>query len=137
MKTLNRKLLTCLTVASMGIGMINPALAGGEDLKVAAVLNEGTQTELTLDQVNTIRPWAENSMTFMKQALQDIQGLSYLDKERLLLHAIKNVVLASAPKNSELLMRYVLNRGLKVHAILGANAVATDKHIIDVKVRVL
>ena len=79
---------------------------------------EGTERHLSLEQLNELRPWAENSQILLKDLLNTIKSLSKAEKESELLGVVKDVVLASAPKNTELLMRYVLNRGVIVYKML-------------------
>lgn len=101
------------------------------------ILEEGTQRELTASQIEELLPWAKDSKVFLNDLLDGIQGLSSLDKHDRLIEGIKSVVGESAPKNSELLMRYVLNRGLVVDEILSNEMKDDEVGTIDAKNRVL
>lgn len=102
-----------------------------------AVLDEGTQTELTAAQIAELLPWAKDSKIFLIDLLENVQGLSMTDKIERLVEGIKSVVGESAPKNSELLMRYALNRGLVVNDIITREALDTSVGTADAKLRVL
>jgi hypothetical protein len=102
-----------------------------------SVLQEGTQRELTADQIAELLPWAKNSKVFLEDLLNSIQGLSSVDKIDRLELGIKSVVAESAPKNSELLMRYVLNRALVLNDVLKAEMSEDIVGTSDTKIRVL
>lgn len=102
-----------------------------------SVLQEGTQRDLTPAQISELLPWAKNSKIFLSDLLDNLQNISSSDKVDRMVEGIKQVVGESAPKNSELLMRYSLNRALAINDILknemDNNAVGT----IDAQIRVL
>jgi hypothetical protein len=102
-----------------------------------AVLEEGTQKELTAAQIAELLPWAKDSKLFLTDLLDNTQGLPTSEKIDRLLDGIKQVVGESAPKTSELFMRYVLNRAIVLNDLLekemDADAVGTP----DAKSRVL
>jgi hypothetical protein len=102
-----------------------------------AILQEGTQRELTAAQVAELLPWAKDSKIFLNDLLTHIQSLSSADKVDRLIEGIKTVVGESAPKNSELLMRYSLNRALVLNEILTKQMGADEVGTIDVQIRVL
>jgi hypothetical protein len=102
-----------------------------------AILQEGTQRELSAAQIAELLPWAKNSKLFLNDLLESLQGLSSADKLSRMVDGITSVVGESAPKNSELLMRYVLNRGLVVNEILSKQVKEEEVGTIDVKIRVL
>lgn len=102
-----------------------------------SVLQEGTQRELTEAQVAELLPWAKNSRIFLKDLKNSLQGLSSADKLERLETGIATVVTESAPKNSELFMRYILNRSLVVNNILKAEMAGDEVGSIDTKLRVL
>lgn len=121
------------------------SFAGGiqaEDIALPVIskpvlLNEGIQRELTQEQIAELLPWAKDSKQYLIDLLDNVQGLSMTDKIEKMTDGFKEVVGESSPKNSELLMRYILNRSLVVNQVLSAemesNAVGTD----DAKLRVL
>lgn len=102
-----------------------------------SVLQEGTQRELTAGQIAELLPWAKNSKVFLNDLLNTVAGLSSADKLDRLEDGIKSIVGESAPKNTELLMRYVLNRGLVINDLLKTEMNADEVGTIDTKLRVL
>lgn len=102
-----------------------------------AALQEGTQRVLTSAQINEILPWAKDSKVFLIDLLSSIEGLSTLDKIDRLVTGIQTVVSESSPKNSELLMRYSLNRGLVLNETLSKEMVNETVGTQDTKLRVL
>jgi hypothetical protein len=102
-----------------------------------AVLQEGTQRELTVAQIAELLPWAKDSKVFLIDLLESTQGLSSTDKLDRLVAGMKTVVGESAPKNSELLMRYAINRGLVLNEILAKESSSEEVGSIDAKLRVL
>ncbi len=102
-----------------------------------AILEEGTQRQLSQAQINELLPWAKDSKIFLLDLLESIQGLSTIDKIERLSDGIASVVGESAPKNSELLMRYALNRGLVLKTILSQEMGEGEVGTGDAKLRVL
>ncbi len=102
-----------------------------------AILEEGTQRTLTQAQIAELLPWAKDSKLFLVDLMENIQGLTTSDKIERLADGIASVVGESAPKNSELLMRYALNRGLVINDILSKEMDADAVGSQDAKLRVL
>ncbi len=102
-----------------------------------AVLEEGTQRELTAAQIAELLPWAKDSKAFLLDLLDNTQALTMTDKVDRLIEGIKSSVIDSAPKNSELLMRYALNRAVVINEILDREMDADAVGTIDAKARVL
>lgn len=102
-----------------------------------AVLEEGTQKELTAAQIAELLPWAKDSKLFLTDLLDNTQGLPTSEKIDRLLDGIKQVVGESAPKNSELFMRYVLNRAIVLHDLLEKEMDADTVGTADAKSRIL
>ncbi len=102
-----------------------------------AILEEGTQRDLSQAQIAELLPWAKDSKLFLTDLLDNIQGLSTADKIDHLQEGIEQVVGDSAPKNSELLMRYALNRGLVIKGILDKEMTEDVVGTADAKLRVL
>ncbi|AUN99020.1 hypothetical protein DOM21_05845 [Bacteriovorax stolpii] len=102
-----------------------------------AILEEGTQRTLTQAQIAELLPWAKDSKLFLIDLMENIQGLTTSDKIERLADGIASVVGESAPKNSELLMRYALNRGLVINDILSREMDADAVGSQDAKLRVL
>ena len=98
---------------------------------------EGVERILSPDQIKEILPWAENSQIYLEELLDEVQGLSKSEKESQLLFGIKSTILSSKPKNTELLMRYVLSRGIRLHEMLLKE---TNKKVAgsqDTRIRIL
>jgi hypothetical protein len=102
-----------------------------------SILEEGTQRELTLAQVAELLPWAKDSKNFLVDLLDNVQGLTTTEKVDRLVEGIKYVVIESAPKNSELLMRYALNRALVINDVLKSEILVGSVGSDDAKARVL
>lgn len=119
-----------------------PLFAKAEDMNLPvinkpAILEEGTQTTLSQSAIDELLPWAKDSKIFLNDLIENIQGLSTSDKIDRLAEGLRQVVGESAPKNSELLMRYALNRGLVIYDLLSREASADAVGTADAKLRVL
>ncbi len=137
MKTQNKMICIAL-LAALSIGNV----FGGEEITLPqiskpALLEEGTQRELTITQLNELLPWAKNSKSFLVDLLENIEGLSMSDKVERLVEGISSVVEQSSSKHSELLIRYALNRGLVINEILSKESDGDAVGSIDAKYRVL
>jgi cell division protein FtsL len=106
-------------------------------VKKPSVLEEGTQRDLSPAQIAELLPWAKDSKSMLSDLLENIQGLGMTDKVSRMVDGIQQVVGESAPKNSELFMRYVLNRALVLNDMLDKEIDADAVGAIDVKSRVL
>jgi hypothetical protein len=133
-----KKLNTLILVSTLIFGNVLKA----EEISLVAIdrpsaLNEGTQRELTAAQVAELLPWAKDSKSFLVDLVDNVQSLNTSDRVERIIEGIKSSVIESAPKNSELLMRYALNRAVVINEILDRemdpNAVGT----VDAKSRVL
>jgi hypothetical protein len=101
------------------------------------LLSEGTQTELSDIQIAEILPWALDSKVFLTDLLLSIQWLNTEDKIERLVEGIKSVVAFSSPKNTELLMRYTLNRGLVLNEVIKKETQTDAVGTSDTKLRLL
>lgn len=101
------------------------------------ILLEGTQTELTQAQIDELLPWAKDTKLFLDDLLDNISSLSSVDKIERLTSGIKQAIGESSQKNSELLMRYVLNRSLVLNDILNSELNTEDVGANDIKLKVL
>lgn len=140
MKTV--KLKTITTALALIATMSFSAIVSADDVVVPivsrpSVLQEGTQRDLTPAQVAELLPWAKNSKVFLMDLLESLQNISSADKVDRMVEGIKQVVGESAPKNSELLMRYSLNRALVVNDIIKKEMDANEVGAIDAQIRVL
>jgi hypothetical protein len=121
----------CVSTFSSAEDIVIPVIAK------PSVLQEGTQRELSAQQVAELLPWAKNSKSLLEDVVNGLQGLSSVDKIERLELGIASVVNESAPKNSELLMRYVLNRSLVLNNALKAEMSEQEVGTADTKLRVL
>lgn len=106
-------------------------------VKKPSVLEEGTQRDLSPEQIAELLPWAKDSKSMLSDLLENIQGLGMADRVSRMVDGVQQVVGESAPKNSELFMRYVLNRALVLNEMLDKEIEADAVGAIDVKSRVL
>ena len=100
-------------------------------------LHEGTQRELTPSQLAELIPWAKDSKIFITDLIDQASSLPMEQKLELLIEGAKQVISESAPKNSELLMRYSLNRALVVVSMLDQELDSASVGAIDAKSRVM
>ena len=75
---------------------------------------EGIEVKLSEEDVARLRPWAKNSKSLLEGLVESIEGFGNAKSIEWLTSGIRDVVEWSHPKHPELLMRYVLNRGLLV-----------------------
>ncbi|MBP9681120.1 MAG: hypothetical protein KBD76_06920 [Bacteriovorax sp.] len=106
-------------------------------VKKPAILNEGTQSTLSADQIAELMPWAKDTKFFLVDLLDNIGPMSSDDKIEKLISGIKDAVGESAPKNSELLMRYILNRALVINDLILKEADLEAVGTKDVLIRTL
>ncbi len=102
-----------------------------------SVLEEGTERILTQSQVDELLPWAKNSKNFLEDLVENVQAFPMADKVERLLDGIRSVVSDSGSKNSELFMRYILNRSLVINEILSTEIEADAVGSNDIKARSL
>lgn len=102
-----------------------------------AALEEGIQRDLSASQIEELLPWAKDSKIFLVDLLENVQGLPMTDKVDRLVDGIKQVVGESSSKNTELFMRYALNRAIVLNDVLTKEITAESVGLTDVKARVL
>lgn len=124
---------TVLTACFLGLSLLAQAKAP----KTQNLFDEGTEVNLGPEQVADIMPWAQNTRALLVKLLATTENLTYTDKLATLVKGIKEGVLSSAPKNTELAMRYVLNRALKVYAIMRKSPQANEGMQIDAQIKLL
>jgi hypothetical protein len=77
--------------------------------------DEGIETKLSAEQIKEIAPWAHRSNSTLEDVYNRTKKMRNAEQVKAtLVKTITEVVLSSAPKRTELLMRYVLNRTLKI-----------------------
>lgn len=84
-------------------------------------LGEGVDRGLTDEQVAQLYPWARNAKNSLEEALEISQNFPIEEKALFLSQQIEDVVFESV-SNSQLLMRYILNRGLMFYGIIKENS---------------
>ena len=133
---MKKQMATLLILASL-TGVLHAQEMTLPVIAKPAILEEGTQRNLTPAQIAELLPWAKDSKIFLNDLLENTQGLSTHDQIERLTDGIANAVGESAPKNSELLMRYALNRALVLNEILAKEMDADAVGSADIKLRVL
>lgn len=133
-----KKINTLILVSALMFGSFVKA----EDISIVAVdrpaaLDEGTQRVLSEAQIAELLPWAKDSKSFLLDLQENVQSLTTTDRVERLIDGIKSSVIESAPKNSELLMRYALNRAVVINEILDREMDPSAVGTIDAKSRVL
>lgn len=134
---MKKQLTTLMIVATMIGSTLKAEEIALPKIEAPQALQEGTQRTLSQAQIAELLPWAKDSKIFLNDLLENTQGLSTLDQIERLTDGIANAVGESGPKNSELLMRYSLNRALVLNSILEKEMSADAVGTADVKLRVL
>jgi hypothetical protein len=99
--------------------------------KGSSPFDEGTETSLSASQMDSIRVWAINSKATLTDLLDSIRTMPYRKAKFALISGIQDTVLNSAPKTTELMMRYVLNRGMAVVHSIDHVAETTQPGMLD------
>lgn len=81
-------------------------------------LDEGTDEGLNLQDRARLSDWALNTKLGLEEILMNIEPLKMVEKKRMLVECIENVVIDSAPLSSETLLRYTLTRALKANEVI-------------------
>jgi hypothetical protein len=137
MKTYKKLLVLTTLAISCLLSMVHAEDISLPIINKPKILNEGTETVLSETQIKELLPWAKNTKQSLLDLLESIQNLQSEDKVSRLTSGIEDAVGESSPKNSELLMRYTLNRALVVKKILDDEMDAHSVGSVDVKLRVL
>lgn len=134
MKTTINMLLLSATLLSTAVKAEEISLP-----KIAAplALQEGIQRELTASQIAELLPWAKDSKIFLVDLLDAVSSLPMDQKIESLQAGISQVVVESAPKQSEMIMRYSLNRALVLSEILTKETNEGEVGTSDAKARLL
>ncbi|EQC45814.1 hypothetical protein M899_1362 [Bacteriovorax sp. BSW11_IV] len=109
-----------------------------EDISTpTSVLNEGLETQLTDEQIESILPWANNSKIYIEDLISLIKSMTFEQALMELERGYTDVVLSSAPDNAQVLLRFSLNRALEYSKILSAEVEKDAVGIVDIKTRFL
>jgi hypothetical protein len=146
------KAASCLILATLSFSVAAKADNGTQTQITAQQMNgvktqhgsgdasqEGLDTTLTASQWDTVRVYAINSKAQLSDLLERIQPMPFGQAKVELQNGIAAVVNNSDPKATELMMRYVLNRGIDIVKQIDADKLATPDHagVLDQEVRVL
>lgn len=131
--TMKMKILTLILLTLANISFASDV----EGFDIPTVFDEGLQTELTQEQVDELLPWVNQSKLRLEDMVEAVSGMSLDNKITAMITGIRDVVLKSAPKHSELLMRYTLNRGVRLVEILGEEADMNQRGVKEAQLRIL
>jgi hypothetical protein len=106
-------------------------------LRSPEALQEGLKRTLPKSHLLLIKQWAKNTKLTLEQLVEDSESLSKPMQISFLARGIKDTVLKSAPKQTELLMRFVLNRGLEVYKVISKESDTDEIGVHDLLLRVL
>lgn len=134
-----KNLTTSLLLTS---AILSSTLFASEEISIPklespSALQEGIQRELSAAQIAELLPWAKDSKIFLQDLMDQVHPLPMDQKIERLIDGIKQVVIESAPKHSELIMRYALNRALVLNDILNDEMTADAVGTADAKARIL
>ena len=142
-----KKQLTLWILASLFM----PTLAFANDLQIKVTnpddvvygiattpFQEGTQTELSKEQVSVLSNWAKTTRSVLEAYVETAKTLRVKSEiVSTLKEGIQNAVLASRKQKTELLMRYVLNRGLTILEVMEHETSTAHVGIEEAKIRLL
>ncbi|OFZ56343.1 MAG: hypothetical protein A2428_07705 [Bdellovibrionales bacterium RIFOXYC1_FULL_54_43] len=98
---------------------------------------DGLETAFTLPEQDEIVLWARNSEIALRELLESVQPLPLTRQRDLMAAGIRRIVQESGPTQTELLMRFILNRALKINSILEPGAATARPGTLDQQLRVL
>ena len=105
--------INCLVILS------DPTRGGARNLFAQdappSIFDEGTETSIRPEDIGEdVKLWAQNTALKFKKLLSQIKKLSVSDKRRLMLKTIQESVEEAQGKRELLLMRFTLNRALRL-----------------------
>jgi hypothetical protein len=136
-KTMKSYLTTFLVLTSLILPSVKAEEVIIPKIGSPSILQEGTQRQLSAEQIAELLPWAKNSKILLVDLLDSVESLPTNLKLEQLTEGIKQGVVESAPKQSELIMRYSLNRALVINDILNKETDPTAVGSMDARLRVL
>jgi hypothetical protein len=133
--------LKSLTIALVAL-MSFCALSNADEVTLPVVsrpsaLQEGIQRDLTEVEIAELLPWARDSRTSLAELLSGEELYSHQENLDRLITGVRAVLKDNSSKNAELLMRYILSRGLAINTILDKEMANTSVGSADVKLRVM
>lgn len=76
------------------------------------VFAEGTNTRLTIQEIEGFLPWSQSAKKVLSEALLQAKRMPLRERSHFIRGEVEKVVLHSGSKRYQTLMRYALNRGL-------------------------
>jgi hypothetical protein len=101
------------------------------------VLEEGIQTSISENKRSEFVIWANNSKDKLLSLSNQVEDLSVSEKVEFLEKGIQSIVMESSPRNSELIMRYILNRALVLNSTLDKEMDANSLELPGLKLQIL
>lgn len=132
-----RSLVVGVGIATLGIAAGFAQTQSLPQVKAPSLVEEGIATKLTSDQMKELLPWATNSRAQLINLLNKVKNDSPERAVPTLIKNIEQIVAASSPSNNELLMRYALNRALKIVDLMEAQYSRDALLNIEMRARVL
>ncbi len=130
-----KTLATFLVFASsLSFGQTPPQVL---EVKPPKGFEEGTETRLTAAQLKELEPYATNSMTRLRDALEETKNINGSRALDILLNKFRQISTLSGARRNEMLMRYVIHRGLKIAEIVQEQSDSSNKIAVDQTVRIL
>src|SRR3989338_3025372 len=84
--------------------------------EASSIFDEGVDTTIRAEDIgDDVRMWAQNTALKLTKALEDIKSLSIPEKKEALVSVIQESVTEAQDKRELLLMRFMLNRALKLN----------------------
>lgn len=106
-------------------------------IKRPLALQEGIQRDLTQEEIAELLPWAKDSRSELAELLTGEELYSSKENLERLVNGVRAVLKDTRSKNAELLMRYILSRGLNISTILTKEIEKDSVGALDVKLRVM
>jgi hypothetical protein len=102
-----------------------------------SLFDEGTQTGLTPAQLRELLPWSFDAQTELKETLANLGRQAPREQLASLERDLRRIVSRTEGSRAALLMRYVLNRGLRLSDDVGQESPAQAAWVVDQRVRLL
>jgi hypothetical protein len=102
-----------------------------------SLFDEGTQSGLTPEQARALLPWSFDAQAEIKDLLAGLGRLSAPEQLATLELGLRRLVERTGDARAALLMRYVLNRGLRLSDAVAEESPAGAAWVIDQRVRLL
>ncbi|MBI3016661.1 MAG: hypothetical protein HYY62_01470 [Deltaproteobacteria bacterium] len=101
--------------------LLIPAFAGmtyAQEATPPSVFDEGVDTTIKPEDIgDDVRQWAQNTALKLKEVLKQTKRLSYPERRRTLIQTVQSAVEEARDTKELLLMRFTLNRALKLETL--------------------